>query len=84
MVDDTVVWEATHGGNVLLNSISLSGSVVGNTSVCTSAETVDLLVDLGTRVVALLTCAGDRPLDGSWMPSSNTSNLTETSVSLSS
>ena len=84
MVDDTVVWEATHGGDVLLNSISLSSSVVGNTSVCTSAETVDLFIDLSTRVVALLTCAGDRPLDGSWMPSSNTSNLTKTSVSLSS
>lgn len=34
-------------------------------------------------MVTLLTRAGDRPLDGSWMPSSDTSNLTETSVSLS-
>jgi len=84
VVDDTVVWEATHWGNVLLNCISFSCGVVGHTSNCTSTKTIDLLVDLSTRVVTLLTSTSNRPLDGSWMPSSDTSNLTETSVSLSS
>jgi hypothetical protein len=34
-------------------------------------------------VVTLLTSSGDCPLDGSWMPSTDTSNLSKTSVSLS-
>ena len=83
LVDFTVEGETAHRGDVLLNSVSISGGVVGYTSDGTSSETVDLLVDLGTGVVTLLTRAGDRPLDGSWMPSSDTSNFTETSVSLS-
>jgi hypothetical protein len=83
LVDFTVEGETSHGGDVLLNGISLGGSIIGNTSDSTSSESVDLLVDLGTGVITLLTRAGDRPLDGSGMPSSNTSNLTETSVSLS-
>jgi len=78
------VGETAHRGDVLFNGISISGGVVGDTSDGTSTKTVDLLVDLGTGVVTLLTRAGDRPLDGSGMPSSDTSNLTETSVSLSS
>jgi len=34
-------------------------------------------------VITLLTSSGDRPFDGSGMPSTNTGNLSETSVSLS-
>jgi len=83
LVDFTVEGETAHRGDVLLDGVGISGGVVGYTSDGTSTETVDLLVDLGTGVVTLLTRAGDRPLDGSWMPSSDTSNLTETSVSLS-
>ena len=83
LVDFTVEGETAQWGDVLLNGISVGGSVVSNTSDGTSTETVDLLVDLGTGVVTLLTRAGDRPLDGSGMPSSDTSNLAETSVSLS-
>lgn len=84
LVDLTVVGEATHWGDVLLNGVGVGGSVVGYTSDGTSTETVDLLVDLGTGVITLLTRAGNRPFDGSGMPSSDTSNLSETSVSLSS
>jgi hypothetical protein len=78
------VGETTHRGNVLLDGISSISIFFGNTTVLTGTNSVDLLVDLGTGVVTLLTRAGDRPLDGSGMPSSDTSNLTETSVSLSS
>jgi hypothetical protein len=81
--DLTVVGEATHGGNVLLDSIGSGGSVVGNTTALTSSKTVDLLVDLGTGVVTTLTSTSNRPFDGSGMPSTNTTDLTETSVSLS-
>lgn len=44
----TVVGETTHGGDVLLNCISSSGGIVGNTADLTSTKTVDLLVDFGT------------------------------------
>jgi len=82
LVDDTVVREATHGGNVLHDGISLSGSVVVNTVDGTSTNSVDLLVELSSGVVAELTAAGDRPLDGGWMPGTDTGDLTETSMSL--
>jgi len=81
--DFTVVGETSERGDVLLNGISSGGGIVGDTADLTSTETVDLLVDLGTGVVTLLTSSGDRPFDGSGMPSTDTSNLSETSVSLS-
>jgi hypothetical protein len=83
VVDDTVEGEATHWGDVLLNCISLAHGVVVNTSVGTGTKTIDLLVDFGTGVITLLTSTGDSPFDCSWMPSSNTCDLSETSVSLS-
>jgi hypothetical protein len=82
LVDLTVMGEATKRGNVLDDGISLGGGVVLNTSHGTSSDSVDLLVDLGSGMVSALTGAGDRPLDGRGMPSSNTSDLTETSMGL--
>ena len=43
---------------------------------------VDLLVDLSTMMVTLLTSTSNSELDTGWMPSSNTSNLAETLVRL--
>jgi len=83
LVDLSVVGEATHGGDVLGNSISLSGSVVVDTSDGTSTDSVDLLVDLSSGMVTHLTTSSDSPLDGSGMPGTDTGNLSETSVSLS-
>jgi hypothetical protein len=82
VVDLTVVGETTHWGDVLFDGISSGGSVVGDTTVLTGTKTVDLLVDLGTGVVALLTDARNRPFDGGGMPSTDTTDLAETSVSL--
>ena len=48
----------------------------------TTANTVNLLVELGTMMVSLLTGTGNRELDTGRMPSSDTSNLTKTLVSL--
>merc|ERR1719272_2252365 len=42
-----------------------------------------ILVDLGSGVVTHTTASSDRPLDGSGMPGSDTSNLAETSVRFS-
>ena len=46
------------------------------------ANTVDLLVDLRTVMVALLTSTGHGELHTGRMPRSNASNLAETLVSL--
>ena len=45
-------------------------------------DVVDLLVDLGTMMVSLLTGTGNGKLDAARMPGSNTSNLTKTLVRL--
>ena len=82
MVDNTVVGEATKRSNVLLNSISLGGSVVLGATNSTGTDSVDLLVEFSSAVVAELTGTGDGPLNGSGMPSSDTTDLAETSVGL--
>ena len=60
--------------------ISIAGSVVGDVSDLTGTDSVDLLVHLSSVMVTHLTSSGDCPLDSSGMPSSDTSDLTETSV----
>jgi hypothetical protein len=82
VVDNTVVGEATKRSNVLFNSISLSGSVVLGATNSTGTDSVDLLVEFSSTVVAELTGTGDGPLNGSGMPSSDTTDLAETSVGL--
>lgn len=83
VVDDTVVGETSERSDVLLDGIGLSGGVVLDTSVGTSSYSVDLFVLLSSVMVAELTSSGDGPLHGSGMPSSDTTNLSKTSVSLS-
>jgi len=81
--DDTVVREATHWGNVLLGQIVFSGSVVGNIVFSTLAQSVDSLVLLSSMVVSRLTGSWDGVLDFGRMPGSDTTDLSETSMSLS-
>jgi len=81
-VDDTVVGEATDGGDVLVDGISVAHGVVGASVDGTGSDAVDLLVDLGTRVVTLLTTTSNGPLDRRWMPGSDTGDLAETSMRL--
>lgn len=83
VVDNSVVGETSKRGDVLLDGISLGGGVVLDTSVGTSSNSVDLFVLLSSVVIAELTSSGDGPLDGSGMPSTDTTDLSETSVSLS-
>jgi len=75
--------ESTEWGDVLLNGISLAHSVVGSTTFSTSSDSVDLLVEFSSGVVTELTASSDRPLDGRWMPSSDTSDLANTSMGAS-
>jgi len=78
-IDNTVVGETTHGSDSLLGDIILSSARLLVTSL---ANTVDLLVDLSTVMVTVLTSTGNRVHDAGRMPSTNTGNLTETSVGL--
>ena len=82
LIDNTVVWEATHWGDVLVNGISIGSGVIGDTTNSTGTNSVDLLVELGSAVVAHLTASGNSPLNGSWMPGSDTGDLSETSMCL--
>lgn len=83
MVDDTVVGETSERGDVLFDSIGLGGGVVLDTSDGASSNSVDLLVEFSSVMVAELTGSSDGPLNGRWMPSSDTTDLSETSMSLS-
>ena len=71
-LDQTVVREATHGVDGLLREIDLGGSRLGVSSI---SDAVDLLVDLSSVVVTVLTGSWDGEGDSAWMPSSNTSDL---------
>jgi len=75
--------ETSKRSDVLLNSISIASCIIFNSTLCTCTNTIDLVVDLCSGVITKLTSTGTSPLDGSWMPSSDTSNLSKTSVSLS-
>jgi len=86
LLDLTVVNETTHGGDGFLGKIELSGAIVVHLLAAfgthTLANSEDLLVDLSSVVVTLLTSAGNCPGDTGRMPGSNTSNLAETLVCL--
>jgi hypothetical protein len=83
LVDFSVMRESTHGGDVLFDGISFAGTVVDNVLDGTSSYSVDLFVHLGSVMVTHLTSSGDCPLDSSGMPSSDTSDLSETSMRFS-
>jgi len=83
LLDLSIVRESTHWGDVLLNGIGSGGSVVLGSTNGTSTNSVNLLVELSSGMVSHLTTAGNCPLDSSWMPSSNTSDLSATSVRFS-
>jgi hypothetical protein len=79
VLDLTVADETTKRSNGLLGDIDLSGSVVVGV---TLTNAVDLVVDRGSVVVTPLTGTGNSPLDVGRMPSTDTSDLSETLVSL--
>jgi len=87
VLDLTVVWEATDWVDALLGQIRLGRTVVhvdlAALGLVAGAQSVDLLVDLDSVVVAFLTASSNGVTDSRWMPSTNTGDLSETSMRLS-
>jgi len=63
----------------LLNGIEFS---LGIGFVCAQTNTINLLVDFGSVMVALLTGSGHTERNSAWMPRANTSYLSQTLVGL--
>jgi len=86
VLDFTVVRETTHRSDGFVCEIGLSCSVVldefATVLVDSFTDSVDLLVDLGTVMVTLLTRSGDRVGYSGWMPCTNASDLPQTFVGL--
>ena len=80
VLDLTVSDETTHGGDGLLGAVELSGTV---RLVVTTADSVDLVVDGGSVMVTVLTSTGNSPLNVGRMPSTDTGDLSQTTMSLS-
>jgi len=76
----TVVMESSHGVDGFLGHIELSRSTL---IIRSFADSVDLFVDISSVEVASLTSTGNGVLNSARMPCSDTSNLSETFVSLS-
>jgi len=83
----TVVREASDWINRFLGQISLGGTVVkvglAVLGFVTSAQSVDLFVDLNSVVVTFLTASGNGVGNSRWMPRTNTGDLSETSMRFS-
>ena len=71
--------EASHGVDGLVRQVVLGGGVVLDKlailHLVTLPDSVDLLVDLGSVMVALLTSSGHCVLDAAGMPGSDTGHL---------
>jgi len=76
--DEAIMRETAHRVDGLLCEVEWSRARV---LVSTFADSIDLLVDLGTMMIAVLTGAWNAPLDTRRMPGSNTSDLSKTLVS---
>lgn len=83
----TVMWKASDWIDGFFSQIGLGGTVVkvGFTVLgfVASAQSVDFLVDLDSMVVTFLTASGNGVRDSRWMPSTDTSDLSETSMRFS-
>ena len=79
LVDDTVVGPSSERVDGLVRDIVLGRTGLG---VGTVGDPVDLLVLFGTVVVTVLTSTGNGVHDVGRVPSSDTSNLSETTVGL--
>lgn len=72
---DALVGQVVLGGGVVLHHLAVLGVVA-------LADLVDLLIDLGTVVVALLTGAGHGEGHAGRMPGADTGHLTQTTMGL--
>merc|ERR1719430_1243065 len=82
----SIVREATHGCDGFISKVVVCGGVILDElavlHVVTSTHPVDLLVDLSSVMVSLLTSSWHGELDSAGMPCTNTGNLPQTLVGL--
>jgi len=84
LLDDTVMGETTQRSDGLFGQIGSSGGVVSTTFVSnTNTDSVDFLVHFSSMMVTQLTSSGNGESYSGRMPSSDTSDLSETSMGLS-
>lgn len=76
LVNDTIVRVSAERSDLLRGKIELS------LDVSILSDLVDLLVDLGSVMVSVLTGTGDAEANARWMPGTDTGDLTETLVGL--
>ena len=79
LINFTIVDESTHGGNALLGKI---GRSLATSFVALLTDAVNLLVELGTVKVTVLTRTRDSGRHTGRMPRSNTGNLAQTTMGL--
>jgi len=87
VLDFTVVWEASDWIDGFFSQIGFGGTVVhvdlAVFGLVASTQSVDFFVDFNSVVVTFLTASGNGVGNSGWMPSTNTSDLSETSVCFS-
>jgi len=87
VLDFTVVWEASDWIDGFFSQIGFGGTVVhvdlAVFGLVAGTQSVDLLVDFDSVVVTFLTASSNGVGNSGWMPSTNTSDLSETSVRFS-
>jgi len=87
VLDFTVMWKTSDWIDGFLGQIGLGGTVVkvglAVLGLVASAQSVDLFVDLNSVVVTFLTASGNGVGNSRWMPSTNTGDLSETSMRFS-
>jgi len=75
--DDTVVGETSHWGNSFISQISSGSGVVWFSSF---GHSVDFFVDFGSVMITQLSGSSNGKSNSSWMPSSDTSDSSITSM----
>eukprot|EP01084_Bolivina_argentea_P258174 435147_1 len=81
VADNTVSDEATHGGDGLLSDVVVGGGVL-TVNEGGLTDVVNLLVEVGTVVVTVLTGAGNSVAHALGMPGTNAGDLAQTTMGL--
>jgi len=74
------VGESSHGGDGFVSQILVGGSIISASSSGSFSDSVDFFVHFGSVVITKLTGSGNIPSNSGWMPGSNASDFSVTSV----
>lgn len=80
VVNDTIMRESSHRSDILLSKIIEGRSIVFNSINGSFSHSVDLLVEFSSVMETEITSSGDSPSYSSWMPRSDTSDSSVTSM----